>query len=951
MRAFIDFIANNFGPFFESGSEIFLWFFNRAIAAGWLIIAVILLRFILKKAPKWINCAMWGICALRLVLPFSLKSVLSLIPSAETVPPETIYENRPQIDSGIPVIDNSINEQISEQYYEGVTVAHGATLSLTSFIALIWILGVLALLIYAVVSFVKLKKSIKGATELEKGIFESGAVSSPFILGIFNPRIYLPINMDKETKQYVLDHERAHLKRADHILKPLGFVILALYWFSPLVWIAYMLFCRDIELACDEKVIKELSDDNRADYAQALLSCAVNKRSFSACPLAFGEVSVKDRVKSALSYKKPMLWVIIAALVCAVAVSLFFLTDPLKEKSLSLSVIGYSSNRSGVSLSLSACDINSQRPFITVKWHNNTDGEFTYGENFSLKRYKNGKWENCAKGDVFFHDIAYILNANSSSEQTYYFDSFDVSKAGKYKFETGSSNEFSIEFVLAETKETVDGFSQLSNGAEIIDINFGGEEGEKLFESLCQNDHMLLQKDHLPVVYIESKKQLSEISDKMAEYFSLEREYNDEIVKYDEAFFEQNDLLMIYVWEGSGSVRHEITGLKKDQNNVLTVTINRRVPEAGTADMAGYAVVVPISKQIAHGCSFDAIITRTNLVASSSSENSSEQASSNQSQNDNSSANLQEETSSSNSSSNNYFSQVSSDYINESDIDPNPDLHSLGPQIKKIELNSKIPYITIQWQNANEKAVRITNKYTLERLENGEWVDVTIKNKDRHTEELILSAPNKDYSMLQKEYYLEDFDISKEATYRLVVEFGCIIYREFTIVDYPRINSIPYETEIYDINGDSMAMKPIFEAASEKRADELVPPIVRIENRNELLSFAEKIKPYCDFDGTAAGDALNFNELLKKCGDSFFKTKTLFLMYDVSESILAVEKQQNGIVNITICRHRINGNYAIPTVEYTFATALIIDKNTTKFVDTFDGSVIYLNIGEFLRFK
>lgn len=331
MRAFLDFLVNNFGVYFESGSEVFLWFFNRAVAASWLILAVVVLRLLIKKAPKWITCALWGICVLRLVLPFSLQSVLSLIPSAQTVVPESIYENKPQIDSGIPIIDENVNAQITEQYFEGVTVPKGATLNFTSIIAILWMIGILALLTYSVVSYVKLKKCVKGANMLEKGVLESANVSSPFILGIFNPKIYLPLNMDEETKTHVLSHERAHISRCDHILKPLGFVILSLYWFSPLVWAAYILFCRDIELACDEKVVSKLEKNSRANYAQALLSCATQKRTFSACPIAFGEVSIKDRVKSALHYKKPMLWVIIAAVITTVAVAVCFLTDPIKS--------------------------------------------------------------------------------------------------------------------------------------------------------------------------------------------------------------------------------------------------------------------------------------------------------------------------------------------------------------------------------------------------------------------------------------------------------------------------------------------------------------------------------------------------------------------------------------------------------------------------------------------
>ena len=466
MRAICDFLVNNFGVYFESGSEVFLWFFNRAIAASWLILAVIVLRILIKRAPKCITCALWGICALRLVLPFSLQSVLSLIPSAQTVVPESIYENRPQIDSGIPIIDNNVNSQITEQYFEGVTVPEGSTISLTSIVAIIWIIGILALVTYALVSYVKLRKRVKGATMLEKGVFESAGVSSPFILGIFSPKIHLPLNMDEETKTYVLSHERAHLSRGDHIFKPLGFVILSLYWFSPLVWVAYIFFCRDIELACDERVVSKLEKNNRADYAQAILDCAIQKKGFSACPLAFGEVSIKDRVKSALSYKKPVLWVIIASLIVAIVVSALFVTDPIRKKNFELTVTGYNSPLKDISITLSSADVNSERPYITVNWKNDTDEEFGYDEDFSLKRYKNGRWEDCAKGEVFFKAIAYLISPNSSSEHTYYLDGFDISKAGKYKFSTSYNNEFEIYFTLTKTSGEVNGFTDLTKEKE-----------------------------------------------------------------------------------------------------------------------------------------------------------------------------------------------------------------------------------------------------------------------------------------------------------------------------------------------------------------------------------------------------------------------------------------------------------------------------------------------------
>ncbi len=611
MRGFIDFLTNNLGPFFEGGMPIFLWFFNRAIAAGWLILAVILLRLILKRAPKWITCALWGVCALRLVLPFSLKSVLSLIPSSETLPPEVIYHSRPHIESGIPLVDNTVNSQIAEYYFEGVSVSNGAGISVASLAAFLWLAGVASLLLYALVSFVRLKRSVVGACELEKGVFESAAVSSPFILGIFRPRIYLTLDMDKETAQYVLRHERAHLSRADHILKPLGFVILALYWFSPLVWIAYILFCRDIELACDESVIADLDNENRADYAQALLACAVGNKRFSACPLAFGEVSVKDRVKSALHYKKPMLWIVIAGLICAVAVAACFLTDPVKNKIGGFVVTDSGSdNYEGVSISVAAIDLDSDKPALKVIWKNDTENEFSYGESFSVHRKQNGIWIDCVNGDVFFNEIAYILNPYSSGEHTYSLKGFDLSKTGDYRFETGS---FWIEFTLTETHRGSSS-GDISFETEIYNIGYGFKEGEAMFAYHSENKDKLSEQNHIPVVRIDGRNKLTSLLSGMEEHFNInisygDKEFGDFFDKYTNDFFKEKSLFVMYVWEGSGSVRHEVSGVYKDKNDILTVAVNRLVPELGTADMAGWAIVVSVDKETANSCDgYDAVI-------------------------------------------------------------------------------------------------------------------------------------------------------------------------------------------------------------------------------------------------------------------------------------------------------------------------------------------------------
>ena len=309
-------------------SEIFLKIINMSISASYIVLAVLLLRLLLKKAPKWITVVLWGIVAIRLVCPFSIESVLSLIPSAETVSPDIMMDRTPEINTGIPIINQVINPVISGSFTpDPGTSANPLQLWIPTF-AVIWIVGMVALLIYTVISYVNVKRKIGTAVLLRENIYQSENVVSPFVLGIIMPKIYLPFNMNEKDMEHVVAHEMAHIRRKDHLWKPLGFVLLTLHWFNPLMWLGYVLLCRDIELACDEKVIKELDHDARADYSQALLTCSVNRRMIAACPLAFGEVGVKDRVKSVLNYKKPAFWIIIAAVVACVVVAVCFLTNP-----------------------------------------------------------------------------------------------------------------------------------------------------------------------------------------------------------------------------------------------------------------------------------------------------------------------------------------------------------------------------------------------------------------------------------------------------------------------------------------------------------------------------------------------------------------------------------------------------------------------------------------------
>ena len=310
-------------------SGIFLKLLNLSISASWLVLVVLALRLVLKRAPKWVDVLLWGMVALRLMLPFSIESALSLIPSAETVSPEVVrFDPAPTITSGVEFIDNAVNPSLSESFAAAPTASVNPLYVWTYLAGWVWLIGLAAMLLYALVSYLRLRRRVSASIPLWENIYVCDEVPSPFILGIAKPRIYLPSALDEAQRGSVLSHERAHLARHDHWWKPLGFALLAVYWFNPLLWLAYTLLCRDIELACDERVLRGMDAGQVKDYSSALLACSVPRRMIAACPLAFGEVGVGARVKNALRYKKPAFWVVAVSVVVCTVVAVCFLTNP-----------------------------------------------------------------------------------------------------------------------------------------------------------------------------------------------------------------------------------------------------------------------------------------------------------------------------------------------------------------------------------------------------------------------------------------------------------------------------------------------------------------------------------------------------------------------------------------------------------------------------------------------
>ena len=310
-------------------AAVFLKLLNLSISASWLVLAVLVLRLISKRSPKWMNVLLWGIVALRLVLPFSVESALSLIPSAETVSPAVVqFDPAPTITSGVNIIDNAVNPALSEHFAAAPLASVNPLYVWTYLAGWVWLIGLGAMLLYALASYLRLRRRVSVSLCVRENIYLCDAISSPFILGVVKPRIYLPSGLDEVQRQNVLSHERAHLTRRDHWWKPLGFALLAVYWFNPVLWLAYALLCRDIELACDERVIRTMDESAVKTYSTVLLACSMPRKAVITCPLAFGEVGVKERVRNALHYKKPAFWVVAASVAVCVVVAVCFLTDP-----------------------------------------------------------------------------------------------------------------------------------------------------------------------------------------------------------------------------------------------------------------------------------------------------------------------------------------------------------------------------------------------------------------------------------------------------------------------------------------------------------------------------------------------------------------------------------------------------------------------------------------------
>jgi beta-lactamase regulating signal transducer with metallopeptidase domain len=474
---------------------VFLKLLNMSICAGWLALAVIALRILLKKAPKWVMGVLWAFVAVRLICPFSIESVMSLMPSAETVSPEIAFSDKPAIDSGLISMDQVVNPVIQSSFTPEPMASANPLQIWIPIASFVWVAGMCGMVIYMLASYLGIRRKVREAVRLDGRLWECDHISTPFILGVFRPRIYLPSGLEEADRGYVLAHENAHLKRWDHIWKPVAFLLLAVYWFQPILWVAYILLCRDIELACDERVLRECGTEIKKAYANVLINCSVSRKRIMVCPLAFGEVGVKARVKNVLNYRKPAFWIIITAVIACVVVGVCMLTDPIGSRK----------------------EAGGQDPDNKVASGQN-QAELPLDYEFEVEYMRT-----CLEGDSesFTYPAGYILHSREDLE--------------KY----------------------------------------------------CR----------------QNKKRLMEqgIDDKL--YAARVEDFMVAIEKYDDAYFEQRELILVLLEESSGDNRHQVSRVRQESDGNWTVSVNRLLPGMGTCDMAYWVafVEVPVGQYTKEG--------------------------------------------------------------------------------------------------------------------------------------------------------------------------------------------------------------------------------------------------------------------------------------------------------------------------------------------------------------
>ncbi len=583
---------------------VFLKIFNMSITAGWIALAVIITRLFLKKAPKWVNVLLWSLVGIRLICPISFESVFSLIPSAETVPLDIMYTDTPTVHTGIGQFNSVINPVISESLAPNIGDSVNPMQVITFLASVIWLIGIGCMLMYFLLSYLRIMIKVREAVAHETNVFICDRVASPFILGVIRPKIYLPSNMDKSDYDYVLAHEKAHLKRFDHLWKPLGFLLLTVYWFNPLLWIAYILLCRDIEFACDEKVIKEMGVESKKPYSEALINCSAPGSAITACPLAFGETGIKGRIKSVLNYKKPALWIIIASVILGAGLAVCFLTNPKTDiderlipfidckiasfhqtedtagrySCLDWEVIGKEKKGdiTNIYLWVLYCEFDYENELI-IKKLTHTPALITVEK--EKGEYRIIEYWQPSESESVKEKFPSHLWDKALSPNDYYDTQYEKLKnlAEEHYKENPKTTRPPYSFEITDFTDT------------LFSINSISDAYEKMLEAGAYSSNLVADsRFYLPTVKIISTAELERFKEIMFgdEDFSISSKYTD-------SFFEENTLFLIYTYAPTLSERYFVDYVEK-HGEKLDIAVAEIFSDAGDMQVAHWLIALEI---------------------------------------------------------------------------------------------------------------------------------------------------------------------------------------------------------------------------------------------------------------------------------------------------------------------------------------------------------------------
>lgn len=642
-------------------SELFLKILNMSICASCILLVVFLLRLLLRKAPKWTFMLLWGIAAVRLICPFSFESALSLMPAdrlelsnitvSETpaedtrqpiltgILPDFIEEAKktdtgaadstPTTDHKSPILTGLLPEFIEEAKKTDVDTSDAPRRSLLPIFAAIWMVGMAAMLAYMLVSYAKIKRRVGTAVLCRDNIYQSENVSSPFVLGLVHPRIYIPFGMSEQAAAYVVAHESAHIRRRDHWWKPLGFLILTLHWFNPLVWLGYALLCRDIELACDEKVIKELDRDSRADYSEVLLSYSTDRRMIAACPIAFGEVGVKKRVKTILNYKKPAFWLIIAAVVACIVLAVCFLTNQKRNESPAhfaeelggsetsetaegddtsarkdySSLLGLDASNG---FDIYVCQFSQGSCYFRLLPHTDVARDWLDEELLDSKGVSAAEVRTILKTyDVDEDDIHIVLWQHPLSS---YLSEWSIIREGE---DTEAKRAEYAEW-LKKMLFPAEGFdptniTSLESTVSFANSYVNAYEMNKIDKNALNHAQLILNfedEKYYPIYKFDTLDDLNAFKQQFGDELEMEHgwdevpSFNSVTAKYDNAFFEDNSLILVYISVPNSTQRFAVESVYCDGGHFRVNITETTHSEKGDTMMSGYFVTVAVPDEM-----------------------------------------------------------------------------------------------------------------------------------------------------------------------------------------------------------------------------------------------------------------------------------------------------------------------------------------------------------------